>query len=175
MKYLLIIIIIYNCNSEKKIRQEDDGFLEKSGILYYEGEFFTGEVYSKYPNGVRKISIHYKNGLKHGKEYVYYPNGNPVHERNYLLGKKEGTHYGWHENGEIRFQTNFIADRFEGENFSWYPGGRLESYMKFKDGKLLGHKQWRMDGMIYMNYVMNDFDRIGLYGAKLCRKVGEEK
>lgn len=160
-----------SCEYSQTFQTNDPNLKFEKGKLFLKEKLFTGKLISQYENGKLRSETKYLNGEKEGIEKSWYENGNLVFERNYKQGKKEGIHLGWHESGEIRFLLQFKEDKFDKENFTWYPNGILESFMKYENGNLLGHKIWRNDGKIYMNYVMNGEEKIGLSGSKLCRKV----
>ncbi len=168
---LILILILVSCDYAQTISTNDNRIKFREGKLYFQEELFSGKNISKYENGNPRSETEYRKGEKQGIEKSWYPNGNLVFERNYTKGKKEGIHLGWHEDGKIRFYFQFKNDKFDKENFTWYPNGNIESYMKYENGNLLGHKVWRIDGKIYMNYLMNKEEKIGLSGTKLCRKV----
>ncbi len=172
---LIPVLCIFSGCSDRMLPANDSRLSEKGGLKYLNGNPYTGEIVTFFDGGLPESSVEYRDGKKDGTEKIWYKNGKLLAERKYSDGKREGIHKGWHTDGEIRFYFSFKDDRFEGENWTWYPNGQTETYSKFENGIQLGYKHWRSDGKIYMNYVMDGFERIGMYGSRLCRKAENEK
>lgn len=173
--FLVCLFLFQNCYTENLISINDINLKEKSGVLFYKDKEFSGELVSFFSEGKIEFISNYKNGLKDGEEKIWFINGNLLSKRSYFKGKKIGNHIGFHENGDIRYFFQFEDDKQIGENFTWYPNSKIETYNKFLNGKQLVYKHWRIDGTIFSNYVWRNEERIGLYGAKLCRRVDEVK
>lgn len=171
MRFILLILFVFYSCMDQMIPRNDSRLREEKEILFLGEKPFTGEIVSFFEDGKLETSTEYKEGKKNGMEKIWYRNGVILSERNYIDGKKEGIHRGWHEEGQIRFYSQFKNDQFDKESWSWYPDGQVESYAHYENSTLLGYKQWRNDGKIYMNYVLDGTNRIGLYGGRLCKKV----
>ncbi len=141
------------------------------GVLFHRGLPFNGETISRYRNGKVKARVPYKHGAKHGTARTWYANGQLSTERLYVMGKREGRHRGWHANGRVQFYSNFQDGKFHGESWSWFDDGGISTYFHVQDGRYLGYKKWRRSGKIFINYVVDDIKRIGVYGGRLCNEV----
>lgn len=142
----------------------------------YAGQLFTGVIESRHSNGRLAVRTPYRDGQKDGVEEFFHANGRLAARRPYAAGRKEGVHQGWHEAGQVRFYLQFKHDRFINENWAWFPDGRPANFFRYDAGgeRLLGMKQWRADGKIFINYVAHEdprIGRVGLYGGKLCKKI----
>ncbi|MCB1176262.1 MAG: hypothetical protein KDK36_01670 [Leptospiraceae bacterium] len=172
---IVILLQFYYCNKDNTIQKRDPNISYSNEVLLYREKPFTGRLVSFYEDGKLYDEINYKNGLKHGIYKEYYHDGKLSVLRNFNKGKREGIHKGWHSKGQIRFFSNYKNDKFTGENFSWYGNRQVDTYFVIEKGELKGFKQWRSGKKIFMNYVLKDNERIGLYGGRLCRTVKSDK
>ena len=169
--FIVIFLFICGCNSHKKYNSSEFQFVE--GVMNYKGNPFSG-VLEKI-NGPIKQVIPYQNGFIHGQEIHYYQNGNKFKVRHYDQGLAQGNHKVFYPNGQLMKDLNFKDDVYEGDYTEFYESGQVYIYKKFKNGKAIGHKQWRKNGQIFANVVYKDGKRYGLYGGKLCYETEDIK
>jgi antitoxin component YwqK of YwqJK toxin-antitoxin module len=155
--------------------RQDKKFSLSAAKLLYSGKPYSGHVRDFFPSGkLRSVTV-YEDGLKHGYQKIWYENGNIQEIRYFQLGIKTGTHRGWHRNGQVRFLSEFSDGKFTGESYSWYDNGHVASYAVYRGANQLAFKKWRENGKIYINYVRDGNEQVGLYGGRLCIKVSKDR
>ncbi len=89
-----------------------------------------------------------------------------------MNGKKIGTHTGWWPDGKMQFRYIFKDGEWEGEQTEWHSNGQTASLFHYHLGHETGvQKAWRENGRIYINLVVTNGQRYGLFNAKLCFQV----
>lgn len=143
-----------------------------NGVLWYGTQPFSGVLVENYPNGRVQSKSEYQRGQKHGAEWMWYPTGKMYWKRNYQNGEKHGIHQGWWSNGQTKFLYHFVNGRYEGDAQEWYENGQLAKSQHFAQGVETGEQRaWRENGKLYVNYVMKNGKRYGLFNSRLCYKV----
>jgi hypothetical protein len=139
--------------------------------LSYKGEIFTGFQVTSFPYGVTRTA-EFKNGLQDGRTFDIHQNGQLMSEYFYSNGKKVGIHKGWYESGKPRFWYEYNSNgENDKEHWEWLEDGRVYSISKYDNGKLIGQKIWRRDGLVYANTIYTPEKVYGVKGSKLCLTV----
>lgn len=158
--------------STPEISANDLSVRFNNGVLWYGNLPFSGVLAESYPNGRLKAKTEYQHGKKHGAERMWYPTGELYWRRNYQNGEKDGVHQGWWPNGQKKFLYHFVNGRYDGDAQEWYANGQLAKSQHFALGVEAGEqKAWRENGKLYVNYVMKNGKRYGLFNSRLCYKV----
>jgi antitoxin component YwqK of YwqJK toxin-antitoxin module len=180
--YTILVLLIAGCSSvtqpdiaESMIINTDKNLNRKNGVVYLDEKFFTGKIYSLYPNTTDTAEITaYKEGREHGIWKKIYTNGLLKEKREFTNGMKTGEYLAWWENGKQRLAYYFVNDEYEGTCKEWNPEGLLVKEMSYKKGHEEGPQQWWYDnGKIKANYVIADGRRYGLLGTKNCINVSD--
>jgi len=190
-KFIFVILtgFILGCNSSEQNHFElhpktevstvlsDALVLNKNkGIVFYNGQLFTGTAISKYPNDSIASSIDYVNGKKEGIYRKWFQNGKLSFEANYVNGKQHGKTYTWWSNGNLRTTSNFANGIPDGEQLQYYKSGSLFKKIQLVKGKEEGLQQsWRENGKLYNNYEAKNGRIFGLKRSKLCFKLDDEE
>ncbi|MFN8357060.1 MAG: hypothetical protein U0Y10_21580 [Spirosomataceae bacterium] len=145
------------------------------GLLYYQGQRYSGYVVEHDQQGHLVARAGYLNGNAEGESLRWYANGRIAEHRLYRENRKTGTHEGWWENGQQRFVYEFDADKPVGTHREWYANGQLFTLMEYNaDGQPEGRQQlWFDNGKIKANYVVKAGRRFGLLGSKGCMGKNE--
>jgi antitoxin component YwqK of YwqJK toxin-antitoxin module len=81
---------------------EDDG-----GLVFHQGEPFTGEVVEQGPDGSLATLYTYDTGTEDGPYREWYPDDRPYKEGTMRMGLPVGLHRRWHPNGVLAEETLF--------------------------------------------------------------------
>jgi antitoxin component YwqK of YwqJK toxin-antitoxin module len=182
LKFLAAGIFLCACNlpqqqasknlSTREIAANDAGLSFLSDVLRYDSQPFSGVLVENFPNGQVKSKTEYRQGKKHGAEWMWYEDGKLYWERSYENGEKHGAHRGWWPNGRQKFLYRFENGTYEGEVLEWYDNGQLFRRLHYVKGEEAGEqKAWRENGKLYVNYVMKNGKRYGLFNSRLCYKI----
>lgn len=183
---LLFIVGISACSESKKehvktipdirIDASDTRIEAINRILFFEGEPFSGQLISYYPNGKLKSEDQYFNGQLEGSSRRFFDNGSLSQKRYYHQNEKIGIHEGWWKNGNRKFYYEFESGFHHGELKEWFYSGALARNFHYELGKEVGSQQmWDEDGSIRANYVVKNGRRYGLIGLKNCKSVSDEE
>ena len=147
----------------------------EQGLVFHQGEPFTGTSISYFPSGKPATSIEFLRGKKDGKYLKWFDNGIKSVEANYVAGKQQGTTSTWWRNGNLRSVSNFNHGVAEGIQQQWYASGAKFKKINLKAGREEGLQQsWRENGKIYNNYEAKNGRVFGLKRAKLCYELDNE-
>ena len=150
-------------------RVEAAGLSTAGGVLYLEGQAFSGHVIEHDARGALLRDTPYRMGRRHGVERWWYAGGALSEERAYRDGAKVGVHRGWWPNGQPRFEYRFRDGERDGRARMWLEDGTLALEARYR----LGHEQgpqrsWNADGTLQANYVVLAGRRFGLMGSMPC-------
>ena len=140
------------------------------GILYVDGEAYSGTLYSLYENTIDTVEVrNYLQGKEDGIWRSYHANGRIQSVRYFNHGKKEGQYKAWWEDGSIRLDYNFSNDEYEGAVKDWSASGILTKNMHYRKGHEDGlQQQWDATGKIWANYEARNGRNYGITGVKAC-------
>ncbi len=173
MKSLLFLFLLYNlyCSPPSYLENDPNFSYGLESVLSYKGEIFTGFQVTSFPYGVTRTA-EFKNGLQDGRTFDIHQNGQLMSEYFYSNGKKVGIHKGWYESGKPRFWYEYNSNgENDKEHWEWLEDGRVYSISKYDNGKLIGQKIWRRDGLVYANTIYTPEKVYGVKGSKLCLTV----
>lgn len=146
------------------------GFALQQGILYLNGQPFSGHQYALRSIGDTAMVVPFYKGREYGMARQWYENGQLKEVRFFVNGQKTGEHTGWWQNGQLQFVYHFSNDMFEGMVKEWYANGRLFRQMHYAAGTENGLQQiWQPDGKLFANYEARDGRNYGLTGTMHCK------
>lgn len=155
-----------------KIDAADPSLSRIGGMLYHNGEVLFGKLIEIYTDGQLKSLTEYFSGKKNGKSGSWYSDGQKRSARFYKNGRKESEHKGWWPNGELKFTYHFVKGFHNGKFLEWYDNRQLAKVFNYEKGKEVGEqKAWRVNGKLYINLVIKNGKRYGLFKSKLCFTV----
>ena len=158
--------------AEFKIDAKDARLLHQDGMLYFDGQPFSGMLIERYDNHRRKSETGYRKGKMDGLQQTWFSNGAKKTRRFYKGGRKHGLHQGWWLNGGQQFEYHFVNGKYDGEQLQWYANGQLAQQFFYEDGIEVGTQQaWRENGKLYINLVIIDGRKFGVFKAKPCFTV----
>lgn len=185
-----IVMVLLSCSSHsesglstaaidqletKEVNESQLDLKPREGLVYDQGELFTGTAVSFYDNGTKAQSVDYVNGLKDGKKLMWFENGDISFESLYIGGKQNGVTKSWWRNGHLRSLSNFENGVPEGVQTQWYKSGAIFKKSILTNGKEEGLQQsWRENGKLYNNYEVKNGKIYGLRRSKLCFKLEDE-
>ena len=173
MKSLLFLFLLFNlyCSPPSYLENDPNFTYGLESILSYKGEIFTGFQVTPFPNGITRTA-EFKNGLQDGRTFDIHQNGQLMSEYFYSAGKKVGIHKGWYPGGNPRFWFEY-NDKGESnrDHWEWQENGNVYSIFSYDNGKLIGQKVWRKDGLVYANTIYTTEKVYGVVGSKLCLTV----
>jgi hypothetical protein len=146
-----------------------------NGIWFYRHQPFIGTIQTYFDNGALKASQTFYHGKEEGLSITYYENGNKDAIRFYHNGEKDSVNSGWWINGNPRFEYHFKAGIYEGDFKEWYVNGKPAKHIVYHDGKEVSGKGWRINGKLYMSFVMRDGRLYGLINPNLCYSLKNER
>jgi antitoxin component YwqK of YwqJK toxin-antitoxin module len=132
--YLFIINLLISCTkrlNEKEVHMGSDG------LIYHNGNKYTGEVFDVYKHGRKKIEMIVNNGKLNGTKTKWYENGNLLSVENYIDNIKNGQFLKYSENGELICEENYKKDVKHGY-FENVQIGRKQ-IINYVDGKRNGY------------------------------------
>ena len=91
-------------------------------LALYEGEPFTGVVFSLHPDGRLESEGGYDRGLPDGEQRE------------------------WYRNGQLLQRSIAVRGRGSNETWSWYPDGRMRSHRRDEGQKPAVLEAWNEDG-----------------------------
>ncbi len=149
------------------------GLERVDGVLYLDGQHFTGRLVEHYENGALHSETEYRSGQREGASTGWYSDGTRRFDREHRNGRKQGEHIGWWQDGSLHFLYTFESGVHEGNAKEWYPNGRLYRDFNYVDGQESGaQRMWHTDGSVRANYVIRNGRRFGLIGSKGCVGAG---
>lgn len=104
------------------------------GLMWFEGEPFTGIGYSLNVNGDVDEESEYRNGLKWGLARVWYLPGKLFQERQLFMGT------------------------LHGKEREWYPSGQLKEEGDYELGFAVRRKRWDEDGELLEDFQLKETD-----------------
>lgn len=135
--YLFIINLLISCTkrlNEKEVHMGSDG------LIYHNGNKYTGEVFDVYKNGRKKIEMIVNNGKLNGTKTKWYENGNLLSVENYIDNIKNGQFLKYSENGELIYEENYKKNVKHGY-FENVQIGRKQ-IINYVDGKRNGYSKY---------------------------------
>lgn len=146
------------------------------GLVYFDGQIFSGLAKSFYPNGSVAETIQYEMGKKQDLYKKYFEDGGLSFVAQYNEGKKHGISKSWWSNGNLRSEANFQNGKPHGLQKQWYKSGAKFKVLNLVNGLEEGRQQsWRENGKVYSNYEAINGRIFGLKRANLCYKLDEEE
>ena len=146
------------------------------GLLYRDGEVYSGYSVKYYPNGQMAERIGWWQGKKQGQRQKWFQDGVLSFEAAYEAGKLHGRSRSWWVNGKLRSESNHMAGVAEGIQKVWYISGQPYKEINLKEGREEGfQKAWRKNGKLYVNYEVKNGRQFGLRRSNLCYEVEEGK
>ena len=97
-------------------------FSAGEGLAYIDGELFSGQAVSHYPNGQLATELHYSNGMRHGSETR------------------------WFEDGSKKFVGHFVQNELVGVFEEWYQNQQRKSQEVWQQGKRHSIMEWDENG-----------------------------
>lgn len=145
------------------------------GLVYFQGQVFSGTSIAYYPNGNKAATTEYWKGKKQGYAVKWFENGLKSFECQYLTGRKDGLARTWWKNGNLRSESTFKNGTPHGIQKQWYISGAKFKKMNLNYGKEEGLQQsWRENGKLYNNYEAKNGRIFGLKRANLCYELDNE-
>lgn len=152
-----------------------NGFVQRLGVLYWNGQLFSGNQYALHPSGDTAFITPFYHGREYGVSKQWYANKQLKEVRHFVHGKKTGIHTGWWDNGRLQFVYHFGEDVFEGSVKEWYANGRLFRQMHYTKGTENGLQQvWQPDGRVFANYEARNGRNYGLTGTMHCKNYWDK-
>ena len=95
---------------------------EHGGLIYSpnSNKPYTGDIYSIYVNGKKKLEGKYNNGIKDGLWIEWYKNGQKMEEEIYKNGEEDGKWTWWYKNGQKKEEGIFKGGKKDGLFTRWY-------------------------------------------------------
>lgn len=185
--FLLFTLLFLGCRdqSAKTVGTQQEGLIEvlsdslklipEKGLVYYQGQPFSGISIDYYNHGIRANQIEYLNGKKHGYYRKWFPSGVLSFESAYKNGKKHGQTRSWWKNKNLRSESNFVDGIASGPQWQWYKSGAKFKRINLVNGKEEGIQQsWRENGKLYNNYEAKNGRIFGLKRSSLCFELKDE-
>lgn len=148
---------------------------QAKGLVFYEGQPFSGTAVSYYANGTIAESKDYNLGKKDGYFQKYFEDGKKSFQSYYKLGRLEGKGYSWWKNGNLRSESQYENGQAEGLQVQWYKSGAKFKELQMVAGREQGmQRSWRENGKIYNNYEAKNGRIFGLKRAALCYELDDE-
>lgn len=145
----------------------------QNGMLFNNGQPFTGIIYSLQPNQTDTAEIvSFNQGHEDGLWKKFYLENTLAEQRYFSNGKKVGDYVAYWPNRKIKLLYHFKDGEYEGNCREWSPSGSLMASMNYKKGYEDGHQlQYYDDGKVKANYMIINGRRYGLLGTKNCVNV----
>ena len=131
---VLLFLILFGANSLVKGQE----LVEKEGVYFLQGEFFSGKWTTNFDNGGIKMEAHFKNGLKNGKTKIWYEDGQINEIRSY---KKNEMHGKWlmYNNHNIKISVaRYKKGKKHGKWTIWNDYGNLLYSLEYTNGEKSG-------------------------------------
>ena len=162
-------------NNQIAINKSELELKPNLGLMYYQGQPFTGISILYYSETIKAESITYVNGKRHGLYKKWFADGRLSFEAHYFNGLQEGTTKTWWKDGNMRSEANYTNGIVNGIQKQWYRSGIRFKEMTIVNGKEEGlQKAWRENGKIYNNYEAKNGRIFGLKRASLCYQLEDE-
>ncbi len=170
----IVLLTLCHCGSRTVLEHNDPGLQIRNDVYHHDGTPFTGIIRSIVPAVEMVRLVPYRDGLVHGTVKAYHSSGTLIEKGRYEDGKPTGVHRSWYNDGQNRSYAVYEDGLLEGERWVWHKNGRVFQFQTYEAGKMRAHKQWRENGLIYMNYVYyTDGAIAGLPGSKVCEPVSK--
>lgn len=117
------------------IRVPNDSLVYEEGIMWLEGEPFTGIAEFRDAKGGLTGEYEYREGLKWGKSRAWYTPGVPFQEGEFFMGTGHGKHREWYRNGKLKEEVDYEL------------------------GFVVRRKQWDEDGDLTEDYEIQETER----------------
>ena len=180
--YLLSFVLLAGCNtpgntsiSTKQVNAVDTTLKIMNGVMYENGQLFTGTVYTLHPGTKDTAELaNYFQGKENGEWKKFYAPGALKEKREFTNGKKTGEYIAYWENGNKKLDYLFDDDEYEGTCREWNTDGMLIREMNYKKGHEEGEQKMFYDnGSTRSNYIIVKGRRYGLLGTKNCINVSD--
>lgn len=122
-------------NLQREVRLSPTG--DTLGITPLSNGMIHGEWVTFHPNGLRKESVVYVNGIPNGPYRAYDTEGTLVFEGEFRSGRKHGDWVTWYDATQMRQQCRYENDVLSGRCTYWYIDGHLQREETYRDGKLI--------------------------------------
>ena len=164
--------------SEPSRRNVDKSLLilnPEKGLVYFEGQPFSGNSIRQNSNGVVVERIAYIKGKRSGALRKWYSSSQLSFEAFYKDNKLNGTSRTWWRDGTLRSESNHKAGTVHGVQKQWYKSGAIFKKRNIVNGKEDGiQRAWRENGQLYTNYEARNGRTFGLKRSKLCFELENE-
>ncbi len=143
--YLVLLFSTLSISAQETVYESD--VIKKNGVVYYEGQAFSGWLLSD-ENGIPNkcdctLKAQYKNGKLHGTKKEWYKSGVLKYSGTYSKGYKYGTHITYYPNGNPKLKT--VYKKGVVHKIFYRKDGSRKKYEKWKHGELLFSKKCTMD------------------------------
>jgi antitoxin component YwqK of YwqJK toxin-antitoxin module len=112
------------------------------------GDYYTGLLKVRHPQGYFITEINYENGRMHGIRKDLNRYGNVRRISNYQYNKLEGEMRTFFGNGKLRDKENFKNGVQDGISNYYYESGQLEREVIYEKGEMKQIKRWNQNGTL---------------------------
>jgi antitoxin component YwqK of YwqJK toxin-antitoxin module len=139
IKYLLFQLILSSINvtygQVGDLGKEGKFFKLENGIMYYDGEKFTGTTVKNHENGQLKRKASFINGELNGVCESYHENGELEGRSFFKDGKPEGVWMEYFENGQLKAKRPYKDGQTHGVVEYYLKNGLLHDKEFYINGK----------------------------------------
>ena len=185
MYKLLFALFLFSCTAHREVppviapvisvESTDSSLHFVNGTWYRANQLFTGFIRERYSNDTIFHITPFVNGKEEGWMYTYFPEGNISEKRYYHYGEKDSVHRGWWQNGNPRFEYHFVNGIYHGDYREWYESGEKYKHIHYTNGAEDWATGWRVNGKVYMNFLVRKGRRSGIENSNLCYTVKKER
>lgn len=112
---------------------------DENGIYYDESKnLYNGTYIEFHDNGVKKIEMNIKDGLKDGETTLYSMEGKISEIRSFKMGKMDGTWTTFNESDQKMAVANYQNDKKHGKWMIWDENGVKRYEMEYIEGTRSG-------------------------------------
>lgn len=114
--------------------------IEGDDGMYYDNnqELYSGKYSEYFDNGILKMDMWVKEGLKDGEERYFYLDGKPREIRSYKSGHMDGLWKTFNEEGIKTAEARYKNNQKHGKWYIWDDNGILRYDMSYIKGKKKG-------------------------------------
>ena len=135
MKKLYIVFLFSLLGLNLNAQVFVDQVTNHSGVIYYNGNSYSGVVIDMYSNKQHRLEANYLNGKLNGKYTEWFDNGKVKISVNYSAGKQDGKYVKYYENGNKNCECNFkLGGIWTSDTTVWYEDGKKKFEGKYYEG-----------------------------------------
>lgn len=133
MLFVWMLYILIPVNLSAQITEDENG-------IYYDDNknLYNGTYIEFHDNGVKKIEMNIKDGLKDGETILYSLDGKISEIRSYKQGKMDGTWTTFNEKDQKKAVANYQNDKKHGKWIIWDEKGVKRYEMEYSEGNRSG-------------------------------------